>query len=161
MPSWLDHRPRQSSSAAGDWVGRSGLWPTHQWQTRSSDLLYTHFRSFEMPRGCRLVAVIQTAERLTTQLQKSCAAETGLLPDFVLAQARSDCQRLPSLTFSKGERWQLRLQRCVFRGASGLMHYFQKRCHACAVTTSFDVDRKSDRGIRRRFAQVTRSKASL
>ncbi len=67
----------------GDWVTGSGK--HNQWQTRSSDFIYGHFRAYGRATGDDSWSrVIEATQSAATKLQTNYAVATGLLPDFVI-----------------------------------------------------------------------------
>ncbi len=69
----------------GDWVDGEKY---NEWQTRTSDFLFGHFRAFGRATGDPVwEEVITATQSVMAQLQTRYSRETGLLPDFVVAES--------------------------------------------------------------------------
>ena len=76
--------PNSKLPLLGDWVKGSSY---TEWQTRSSDFMYGHFRAFANATGDATWAkVISATQSTTTSLQTNFSSNTGLLPDFIVAK---------------------------------------------------------------------------
>ena len=68
----------------GDWVKGSSY---TEWQTRSSDFMFGHFRAYARATGDPTWAqVIIATQSTVSALQASFSPTTGLLPDFIVAK---------------------------------------------------------------------------
>ncbi len=82
----------------GDWVGtttNSGRYT--QWQTRSSDWMTGHFRTWGRATGdASWSLVVSATQSSAAQLQANFSPLTGLLPDFAIANTTSPYQPKPA-----------------------------------------------------------------
>jgi len=79
----------------GDWVAGSDKY--NQWQTRSSDFMYGHFRAYGRATGDKSwLIVIAATQGAATKLQSNNAPATGLLPDFVIAKTNTPYDPQPA-----------------------------------------------------------------
>ncbi len=69
----------------GDWVKDSSY---TEWQTRSSDFMYGHFRAYGRATGdATWSLVVKATQSAATSLQAAFSPTTGLLPDFIVAKS--------------------------------------------------------------------------
>ncbi len=69
----------------GDWVTGSTF---TQWQTRSSDFMLDHFRTYQRASGdASWLQVVTAIQAVSTSLQNNYSPATGLLPDFIVAKS--------------------------------------------------------------------------
>ena len=76
--------PNSHLPLLGDWVKGSDH---TEWQTRSSDFMYGHFRTFgRLTKDIAWTQVVTATQEAAASLQSVFSPKTGLLPDFIVAK---------------------------------------------------------------------------